>query len=201
MTNRTEPIPFHPIADIFPLLDGAEFDDLVTDIKKNGLLEPIVLLEDKILDGRNRHRACIAAKVEPTFRPFNGDDPAAYVISTNIRRRHLTTEQKRKLIAKLVKAMPEKSDRQIGKMARVSKNTAVKALGRKTAFTSGVERFAQADRTFAVTEADWNRDSYLLATPRGTVELRTGKLRPANPDDRINKITAVGPSATIKCGR
>jgi putative DNA primase/helicase len=77
----------------------------------------------------------------------------------------------------------------------------VKALGRKTAFTSGVERFAQTDRSFAVTAADWNRDPYLLATPRGTVELRTGKLRPANPDDRINKITAVGPPAAIKCPR
>jgi putative DNA primase/helicase len=77
----------------------------------------------------------------------------------------------------------------------------VKALGRKTAFTSGVERFAQTDRAFAITEADWNRNPYLLATPRGTVELHTGKLRPANPDDRINKITAVGPSAAIECPR
>jgi putative DNA primase/helicase len=77
----------------------------------------------------------------------------------------------------------------------------MKAIGRKTAFTSGVERFAQTDRAFAITANDWNRDPYLLATPRGTVELRTGKLRPANPADRINKITAVGPSATIKCPR
>jgi hypothetical protein len=52
-----------------------------------------------------------------------GDDPYAYVISANIHRRHLTAEQKRELIAKLIKAQPEKSDRQIGKTARVSKNT------------------------------------------------------------------------------
>lgn len=77
----------------------------------------------------------------------------------------------------------------------------VKALGRKTAFTSGVERFAQTDRAFAITTADWNRDRYLLATPLGTVELNTGRLRPAKPDDRINKLTAIGPSSTISCSR
>ena len=82
-----------------------------------------------------------------------------------------------------------------------SETIKVKALGRKTAFTSGVERFAQTDRCFAITAAEWNRDPYLLATPRGTVDLRTGKLRPASPDDRINKITAVGPPAAIECAR
>jgi putative DNA primase/helicase len=77
----------------------------------------------------------------------------------------------------------------------------VKALGRKTAFTSGVERFAQTDRAFAITANEWNRDPFLVATPKGTVELHTGKLRPADPADRINKIVAVGPAATIKCPR
>ena len=79
-----------------------------------------------------------------------------------------------------------------------SETIKVKTFGRKTNFTSGVERFAQADRAFAVTEADWNRDFFLLATPCGTVALCTGKLRPADPSDRINKITASGPSATKK---
>jgi hypothetical protein len=47
-------------------------------------------------------------------------DPVAYVISANIKRRHLTTEQKRELIAKLIKAQPEKSSRQVAKVAGVS---------------------------------------------------------------------------------
>jgi hypothetical protein len=67
----------HPLANLFPLLEGSEFEELVADIKANGLVEPIVMFEDKILDGRNRYRACLAAGVEPAFRPFMGDDPPA----------------------------------------------------------------------------------------------------------------------------
>jgi hypothetical protein len=118
----SEELEFHPIADLFPLMEGEEFDALVADIKAHGLREDIDLFEDKILDGRNRYRACLAAGVVPrcrvsTYRVHH--DPAAYVISRNIRRRHLTAEQKRDLIAKLLKAQPEKSDRQIAKQAKV----------------------------------------------------------------------------------
>jgi len=76
-----------------------------------------------ILDGRNRYRACLDAGVEPTFRPFCGDDPAAYVISANIHRRHLTAEQKRELIATVIKATPDKSDRQIAETVKASPTT------------------------------------------------------------------------------
>jgi N6-adenosine-specific RNA methylase IME4 len=49
---------FHPLAEIFPLIEGEEFDSLVEDIKRYGVREPVVVYEDKILDGRNRYRAC-----------------------------------------------------------------------------------------------------------------------------------------------
>jgi hypothetical protein len=126
---------FHPLADIFPLMEGKEFDALVADIKANGLREGIVLFGDKILDGRNRYRACEAAGVTPGFRvavqsPEQSNiarplitDPAAYVVSANIHRRHLTAAQKRELIAKLIKSQPKKSDRQIAKQAKVSDKT------------------------------------------------------------------------------
>jgi DNA-binding Lrp family transcriptional regulator len=46
-----------------------------------------------------------------------------YVISMNIKRRHLTGEQKRDLIGKLMKAAPEKSDRQIADQTKASPST------------------------------------------------------------------------------
>jgi ParB-like chromosome segregation protein Spo0J len=60
--------PYHPLAEVLPLLTGREFDDLVEDIGKNGLRDPINLFEGRIIDGRNRERACLKAGVEPRYR-------------------------------------------------------------------------------------------------------------------------------------
>jgi DNA-binding Lrp family transcriptional regulator len=112
----------HPLADLFPLLEGGEFAALVEDIRAHGLNERIVLYESMILDGRNRERACREAGVEPHYREmtFAGHAEAVnYVISANIHRRHLTAEQKNTLIDTLIKAAPEKSNRQIAEQAKV----------------------------------------------------------------------------------
>jgi ParB-like chromosome segregation protein Spo0J len=120
----TDQLKFHPLADLLPLMEGEEFDALVADIKASGLRERIMLYEGKILDGRNRYRACLKAGFEPvTIQLPPICDPVAYVISANIRRRHLTADQKRDLIAKLIKATPEKSDRQIAETAKASPTT------------------------------------------------------------------------------
>jgi len=82
-------LPFHPLADVLPLIEGAEFDRLVADIREHGLLNPITVYDGKILDGRNRYRACRAAGVAPRYVEFDGKDPAAFVLSQNLARRHL----------------------------------------------------------------------------------------------------------------
>src|SRR5207302_3191577 len=98
MTKMSKPaeaaqdrIPFHPLADIFPLLEGAEFDALVADIKANGLRFKIILHEGMILDGRNRYRAMLAAGHTPIAGHFSkykpilpGDTPLSYVVTANL---------------------------------------------------------------------------------------------------------------------
>lgn len=82
---------FHPASEIFDLLEGNEFDELVASIRKIGLIEEIWLHPDgRVLDGRNRYRACIAAGVEPRFKEWDGIGFAAdFVYALNFSRRHL----------------------------------------------------------------------------------------------------------------
>lgn len=70
---------------------------------------------------------------------------------------------------------------------------------RSVAFAAGVERFARSDEALATTAAGWDTDPWLLGTPGGTVDLHTGIIRPADPADRITKVTAVTPAATADC--
>jgi len=87
---------YHPVANLFPLLEGEEFDELKADIGLHGLLEPIWLAPDgSILDGRNRHRACLELERPPTFRTYDdGGSHISFVLSMNLHRRHLNQSQR-----------------------------------------------------------------------------------------------------------
>jgi N6-adenosine-specific RNA methylase IME4 len=78
---------FHPLANIFPLIEGGEFDDLVSDIRTHGVREPVWIYEGQIID-------C-------PLREYLGEDPVAFVISLNLKRRHLSESQRAMVAAKL----------------------------------------------------------------------------------------------------
>ncbi len=86
-------------------------------------------------------------------------------------------------------------------MALDSGNFRTRIPAGKASFAGGVERFAQADPAFAVTNGVWNADPFLLGTPRGTVDLRTGYLTEPKQDDFISRKTSVVPSEEEDCPR
>lgn len=86
----------HPAAELFPMLEGEQFADLVKDIREHGLHEPIAFTPDGyLLDGRNRYRACKKIRDEEPTTRVEHSEPYAYVISTNLRRRHLSDNQRK----------------------------------------------------------------------------------------------------------
>lgn len=92
MNSKIKP---HPVAAIFPALPDDELAELADDIKKYGLINPIVVQDDLLIDGRNRLRACEIAGVEPTFMTLAEDcDPIPYILSANISRRHMSKGQR-----------------------------------------------------------------------------------------------------------
>ena len=141
-------LPIHPAAELFPPMSPEELRALGEDIAKSGLRSPIVLWRADptsptacLLDGRSRldgielatgslvevgTPSLMAGEFLATDKVIVLDksvDPYACVISANIHRRHLTAEQRRDLIAKLIKATPEKSDRQIAETVKASPTT------------------------------------------------------------------------------
>jgi|TARA_Y100000310_G_scaffold54029_1_gene49561 hypothetical protein len=85
----------HKYADLFPMMSEEEFNRLKADIKENGLLEPIEIIDGKILDGRNRFKACSELGIKPNYiTKDNETNLLQYVISKNLHRRHLTASQK-----------------------------------------------------------------------------------------------------------
>jgi len=93
----------HPYANLFPMIEGDAFLELVDDIRANGLIEPIIIFEDKVLDGRNRQRAGIEAGVEVRTKEFEGtsEEALSFVFSMNIARRHLSDQQRAMIGAKI----------------------------------------------------------------------------------------------------
>jgi len=84
---------FHEIANVWPLLDDDKLQELAADIRANGLVNPIWTYEGKVLDGRNRYKACLLANVTPKFNEYKGDEPTAFAVSMNDKRRHMNKGQ------------------------------------------------------------------------------------------------------------
>lgn len=89
----------HPLCALFPRMTGADFESLKTDIKANGLRQPIVTHQGMILDGGNRYEACMAAGVKPLMTEYTGTNLVAYVMSANLHRRHLLAGQQAAIVA------------------------------------------------------------------------------------------------------
>ena len=94
----------HPAAALFPLLEGAALDAPAADIQAHGPRVPIVIHPGgRLLDGRNRLRACEAVGVTPARETWTGElgSEVDYVISLNLARRHLDESQRAMVAARL----------------------------------------------------------------------------------------------------
>jgi ParB-like chromosome segregation protein Spo0J len=103
----------HPAADLLPMMSAKEFAGLVEDIRENGQLDPVYVIGNQIVDGRNRYRAAKLAGLKPKVRPApldlnaEGATISGWVVSKNLQRRNLTTGQKAIVAAKLADAKAE----------------------------------------------------------------------------------------------
>jgi ParB-like chromosome segregation protein Spo0J len=92
----------HSAADLIPSMTDHDYALLKADIGKYGQREPIITLDNLILDGRHRYQACLELDIEPLFKPVTElTDPVAFVLSANLHRRHLTASQRAMIAARV----------------------------------------------------------------------------------------------------
>lgn len=96
----------HRAAALFPMMTDAELAALADDIKANGLAQPIIVMGNEILDGRNRLAACKLAGVEPDYKEEHPENVYQFVTSMNVHRRHLTTSQRAEIAARMATLPP-----------------------------------------------------------------------------------------------
>lgn len=165
----------HELAKAFPRMSADELRELAADIKKNGLQDPIVLYEGKVLDGTHRQEACAISGVEPRYVPFKGQEAEAisFVISRNMRRRHLTASQKAMLAAKLIEQMElaEKNG------AEISSSRELLRTGKPGRPAEGGEKTVVVGASLGVSPASVKRARKILKeSPKKAKEIAAGKL-------------------------
>jgi polyhydroxyalkanoate synthesis regulator phasin len=140
MKHKSKKLEAHPLADLFPIIPAAELAELARDIKANGLQHPIVLFEGRVLDGRHRLDCCERVGVKPKFVTYKGDDAVGYVVSLNMRRRHLDAGQ-RAMIAAQIASMEHGGDRRSDKpTSRTTRAEAAAALNVSPASVSNAKQ-------------------------------------------------------------
>lgn len=107
-----------------------EFVALKQDIKERGLKNPVIMLDGKILDGRNRFKACQEVGAEIKTLEYDGNNALADVISWNLKRRHLNEGQRSMVAAKLANMKQgDRTDIQpSANLQKVSRGEAAKML-------------------------------------------------------------------------
>jgi N6-adenosine-specific RNA methylase IME4 len=83
----------HPIAELFPRMADEEFESFVEDVKRQGILQPILVRDGLIIDGRHRWEAARQLGIECPIQEWNGQDPWLDAQSFNLARRHLPKDQ------------------------------------------------------------------------------------------------------------
>src|SRR6266498_4352289 len=134
--GRMSELQFHPVTDIFPMMSGDEFAGLVADLREHGQREPVWLHPDgRIIDGRNRYRACGDAGVEPRTRYWDGRGSLVeFVVSLNLHRRHLDKSQRSMVGLSIEGRLAEEAERKSTRLnsSHVRISYAVFCLKKKT---------------------------------------------------------------------
>ena len=200
MDNHRE---FHPVAGLFPLLRGEAFRELVADIKKRGLLEPILVdAEGRILDGRNRYRACLEARVEPRFVDWQGEgSPVELALSRNLRRRHLDESQRALVGARLATHLEAEALKRKGLRSDLTANLRSGEFGASCDKTAMLVNVSARLVTYALKVVKEGCDQLIAAVESGELAVSAASVLARLPHEEQAKVVAEGSRAAARKAR
>lgn len=109
----------HPVAEYFPMMDGAAYAGHRDDIRTHGQRETVKLsIDGQLVDGRNRLKACQELGIDCMTEVVGDPDLTSYIISENLYRRHLNDNQRARIGAKLA-TRSAGNQAQFGQMAEL----------------------------------------------------------------------------------
>lgn len=138
---------FHPVSGLFPPMSDAEFAELKADIQAHGQREPIWRYRGQIIDGRHRYRACDELGYEPWYKDYSGEDDEpsliAFVVSHNLKRRHLDTSGRAMVAARLAnlgEGRPQKNSANLPSLSQAKSGQLLSVSERTVRAASKVQR-------------------------------------------------------------
>jgi hypothetical protein len=126
--SKEKELAVDPIANLMPDMSPSEYEELKSSIERDGLQQAVVLYKGRIIDGKNRYRACRETNTNVRTVEYKGDNPLAFALAANLTRRHLTASQRAIIAARL-----ESTER-----AKQGTKRAKKGSGGRTALSESI---------------------------------------------------------------
>ena len=190
----------HPQADLFPMIEGTEREELLQSIRANGITQKIAIDKNGlIVDGRNRMSCFIELRANgeevksPNIELIADKSIAPYVMAANIHRRHLTKQQRAAIIALTTKKMSKAESTRLagkasGKVRGVSEtNDSTKVESFKTDTERAKDAGVSQD---LITEARKQPTEVLEAIIKGEAKLPTKAKATATRKPKLDKVLA-----------
>ena len=161
---------FHPVCEMFPIMTGEDFKQFVQSIRDNGLLDPVLIHDGMIADGRIRYLACKEAGVECRFVEWDGRGSLPEIIAArNLPRRHLNADQRAGIALRFMKFVAAEAKK--NQLAGLKRGTQIPVL-------ANLPKREETPETRVSGKTRLETWSDLRLLPKGELERRVLKLEP-----------------------
>jgi hypothetical protein len=147
--SSTEPLVAHRLAGLLPDMSGADYDTLLKSVQKIGFVEPIWLLDGKILDGRHRFSVAkeLGVEIPVVDVTVTREEAIDFVEAQGLARRNLTKSQRAAVAVSLMEELAKKAKNRKAAGTKADpeeKGSAAAAAGKAVGVSASYVKYAQS---------------------------------------------------------